>query len=78
MIDPVKKENVAPELTEFYEKVNGKFGKIPGIFGVMAHRPAALLGMVGINHGVMENGTIEPKYRELAYLKTSLVNGCEY
>jgi len=26
----------------------------------------------------MGEGTIEPKYKELAYLKTSLLNGCEY
>lgn len=78
MIKPVTKENVAPELVEFYNKVSEKFGLVPGIFGVMAHRPGALLGMVGINTAVMEKGSIEPRYRELAYLKTSLINGCEY
>ncbi len=78
MIEPVKKENAAPELGELYGKLTDHFGKVPGIFGVMAHRPGALLGMVSINHSVMEKGTIDPHYRELAYLKTSMVNGCEY
>ncbi|MGI8962588.1 MAG: carboxymuconolactone decarboxylase family protein [Bryobacteraceae bacterium] len=78
MIEPVKKEDVAPELVPLYEKLSEKFGMVPGIFGVMAHRPGALLGMAGINNAVMEKGTIEPRYRELAYLKASTVNGCEY
>jgi len=78
MIKPVSKENVAPELAGLYGKLIEKFHMVPGIFGTMAHRPGALLGMVGINEAVMEKGTIEPRYRELAYLKTSLVNGCEY
>jgi AhpD family alkylhydroperoxidase len=26
----------------------------------------------------MRDGTVEPRYKELAYLKTSLLNGCEY
>jgi len=26
----------------------------------------------------MDEGTVEPRYKELAYLKTSLLNGCEY
>lgn len=78
MIQPVKKENVSPQLTGLYAKLTEKFGKVPGIFGIMAHRPGALTGMLSINTAVMEEGTIEPRYRELAYLKTSLVNGCEY
>jgi AhpD family alkylhydroperoxidase len=27
---------------------------------------------------VMSGGTVEAKHKELAYLKTSLLNGCEY
>lgn len=78
MIQPLAKEKASPELTGLYDALTKKFGRIPGIFGVMAHRPGALLGMVSINSAVVEQGTIDPRYRELAYLKTSLINGCEY
>ena len=27
---------------------------------------------------VIDKGTVEPKYKELAYLKTAQINGCEY
>jgi hypothetical protein len=27
---------------------------------------------------VMDEGTVEARYKEFAYLKTSLLNGCEY
>jgi len=45
---------------------------------VMAHRPAALKTFLAFYASVMSEGTVEPKYKELAYLKTSLLNGCEY
>jgi alkylhydroperoxidase family enzyme len=51
---------------------------LPGFFGVMAHRPAVLKNLVPLYGSIMNEGAVEPKLKELAYLKTSIVNGCEY
>jgi alkylhydroperoxidase family enzyme len=51
---------------------------MPNIFGVMAHRPAALRSFLPFFLAVVQQGTVEPRYKELAYLKASMVNGCEY
>ena len=53
-------------------------GKMPNIFGLMGHRPDVLGKFLPFYSAVMEGGTVEPRYKELAYLKTALINGCEY
>ena len=45
---------------------------------VVAHRPAVLKNFLPLYGAVVNEGTVEPKYKELAYLKTSMLNGCEY
>jgi alkylhydroperoxidase family enzyme len=72
------KRNAAPELKEVYEKLTHNLGHMPNVFAVMANRPAALQHFLLLYGAVINGGTIEPKYKELAYLKTSMVNGCEY
>src|SRR5271154_442938 len=44
----------------------------------MAHRPEVLARFLPLYKAVINEGTIEAKYKELAYLRTSMVNGCEY
>jgi alkylhydroperoxidase family enzyme len=78
VVNPLPKEKAAPEVHGVYDGVLKKFGKVPNIFGMMAHRPDALAKFLPFYAAVMEGGTIEPRYKELAYLKTSLINGCEY
>lgn len=38
----------------------------------MAHHPAALNAFLPLYGAVMNAGTVEPRYKELAYLKTSV------
>lgn len=78
MIKPLTREEIDPELHGLFDKLEEKFGNVPAIFGTMARRPGAVQGMVSINTAVMEEGKVEARYREFAYLKTSLVNGCVY
>jgi len=75
---PVRPEQAGSELSGVYEGLTKKFGKVPNIFGVMAHRPEALKHLLPFFNAVMAQGTVAPRYKELAYLKTSMLNGCEY
>jgi len=63
---------------ETLEGLTKQFGKIPNIFATMAHRPKVLKNFLPFYGAVMDEGTVEARYKELAYLKTSLLNGCEY
>ncbi len=77
-VNPIPKERAAAEVKEIYDNLAKAFGRMPNIFAVMAHRPAALKNFLPLYSAVINEGTVEPKYKELAYLKTSLINGCEY
>ncbi len=77
-VNPIPKENAAAEVKAVYDNLTKTFGRMPNIFGVMAHRPDVLKNFLPLYMAVMAEGTIEPKYKELVYLKTAMLNGCEY
>ena len=77
-VTPLPKDKVASEIHATYDALTKKFGKIPNIFGLMAYRPEVLEKFLPFYSAVMEGGTLEPRFKELAYLKTSMINGCEY
>ena len=77
-ISPIAKENAAPEIQPLLDKLTHGFGKVPAFFGTMARVPEAFANFLPFYASVIEHGTVEKKYKELAYLKTSLINGCEY
>lgn len=75
---PLSKEEASAQVHGIYDEMQEAFGTMPNIFGVMARRPAALKNLLPFYHSVVAEGTVEAKYKELAYLKASHVNGCEY
>jgi alkylhydroperoxidase family enzyme len=77
-INPIPREKAPDSLKAVYEDLSKTFARVPNIFGVMAHREAALKAFLPLYGAIMSEGTVEPRYKELAYLKTSLLNGCEY
>ena len=78
VVNPLPKDKAASEIHAIYDALSKKFGKMPSIFGLMAHRPDVLAKFLPLYGAVIEGGTLEPRYKELAYLKTALINGCEY
>jgi uncharacterized peroxidase-related enzyme len=51
---------------------------MPSFFATMARVPEALQHFLPLYAAVIDKGKVEAKYKELAYLKTALTNGCEY
>jgi len=78
VVKPVPKDSATPGIKPIFEDMTKKFGKVPNFFGVMAHRPDVLAAFLPFYGAATGGGTVEPKLKEFAYLKTSLVNGCEY
>jgi uncharacterized peroxidase-related enzyme len=78
VVNPLTKEQASPEVKVTFENLAARAGKVPNIFAAMAHRPAALNAFLPLYKAVVNEGTVEPKYKELAYLRASMVNGCEY
>ena len=78
VVTPLAKDRAASEVHGIYDGLSKKFGFIPNIFGLMAHRPDVLAKFLPLYSAIIEGGTVEKRFKELAYLKTSLTNGCEY
>ena len=78
VINPLTREKAAPEVHGAFDALSKRLGKMPNIFGLMAHRPDVLNKFLPLYGAIIEGGTVEPRYKELAYLKTSLLNACEY
>jgi uncharacterized peroxidase-related enzyme len=78
VVNPLTQEQAPPEAQEVFEKLAARSGKVPNMFAAMAHRPDALKTFLPLYATVINQGTIEAKYKELAYLRASMVNGCEY
>ena len=75
---PLTKEQAPAELHKIFDQLQKDIGKIPNIFGVVARFPAALKTLIQFYDAVMNQGNIDAKFKELAYLKTSIINECEY
>jgi hypothetical protein len=77
-VTPLPRERAAADVQPIYEDMTKKFGKMPNFFALMAHRPAVLKSFLPFYGAATGEGGVEPKLKELAYLKTSLLNGCAY
>ena len=75
---PLTKKQAPVELHKIYDQMYEGFGLMPNIFGVVARFPVALKTLIQFYDAVMSKGKIEAKYKELAYLKTSIINECRY
>ena len=47
-------------------------------FGIMAQKPEVLKTFLPFYGAITGPGALDQRYKELAYLKTSMVNGCVY
>jgi uncharacterized peroxidase-related enzyme len=78
LISPLSKDQAAPAVQPIFDKLIHVFGHMPNFFATMARSPQALEHFLPLYTVVIDKGTVEAKYKELAYLKTALINGCEY
>ena len=78
VINPLPKKEAASSVHGLYDAFAKKFGFMPNIFAVMANRPEALSSFVPFFQTMMGGGTLANRDKELAYLATSMLNGCEY
>ena len=75
---PLTKEQAAPQVHAIFDKLTHVFGYMPGFFGTMARVPDALVHFLPLYSAVIDKGAVDRKLKELAYLKTAQINGCEY
>jgi alkylhydroperoxidase family enzyme len=77
-ISPLSRSEVSPEVGEIYDRFMKVRGNIPNMMRTVAHRPELLKTMNDHFRAVMETGTVPVKLKELLFVRTSQINGCEY
>jgi AhpD family alkylhydroperoxidase len=77
-IAPLEKEQAAEAVRAIYEGMEKKAGRVLNMYKVMAHKPNVLQPFLDFYKQVWAAGALDPKIKELAYLRTSLMNGCTY
>jgi uncharacterized peroxidase-related enzyme len=77
-INPLSKEKASASVHDLYDAMTKNFGFVPNIFAVMAHRPEALSSFMPFAQLMIGGGTLTNRDRELVYVATSMINGCEY
>ena len=78
VVKPVAEDKAAAELKPIYDGMKQKFGRMPNFFGVMAHKPEVLKNFLPFYAAITGPGAVDQRCKEFAYLKASLINGCEY
>ena len=73
----VEKEAAGPEQEKILAQLTQKSGKIANMWKLWSHSPQTLEAYMVFSKSLVK-GSLDPKLRELAYLKTSLINGCAY
>jgi hypothetical protein len=78
VIQPLPVEKAPDDLKPIFEGMTKNFGKVPAFFGIMANKPEVLKNFLPLYGAITGPGSLDQRYKELAYLKTSMVNGCSY
>jgi uncharacterized peroxidase-related enzyme len=73
----VEKEQATPEQEKILSQLTQKSGKIANIWKLWSHSPLTLDAFMSFYKTLMK-GSLDGKLRELAYIKTSLMNDCAY
>ena len=77
IVSYVPTAEAAEKIRPHFEKVESRGHEVPNFLRVLAHSPEILEGFIALN-GAMSQMKLDPKLRELAYLRASEINGCGY
>ncbi len=76
-ITPLNIENAPAGAKPVLEGIKAQFGKVPNIFGTLAHSPTALKTLMGI-FGTLDGGELKGLPNEAIALYIGQQNGCKY
>jgi uncharacterized peroxidase-related enzyme len=76
-VTPLEKEQAPENVRPVYDQVTKQVGHMLNMFKTLAYSPEMLQGFLALN-AALAKVELNPKYRELAYLKTSQLNQCAY
>jgi alkylhydroperoxidase family enzyme len=73
----LEQDQLPPDLQSVYDATQKAIGRVPNFHKLLAYSPKVLTGYLGLG-AAFRDMKLDPKLRELAYLKTSQLNRCHY
>jgi uncharacterized peroxidase-related enzyme len=77
VVSYVANEQAADKIRSLFEGIELKGNPVPNVLRAMAHSPELFQGFLALNSALPKT-KLDGKLRELAYIKTSELNGCDY
>lgn len=75
-VQPLSDEQASPQAQTLFGTLQSAFKMVPNIFRTMGHAPRVLEATLAFDRAI--HSDLDAKLRELAYLKTSKINHCNY
>lgn len=77
LVSYVTNQEAGDKVKAVFEGMEKKLGAVPNVFRAMAHSPEMLEAFLALN-ATLPKTKLDGKLRELAYIKTSELNDCDY
>ena len=77
-ISLIDQADATQEIQEIYAKLDGLGFSILNVFKMFANNRGLLKGFTEIVLALYRDSKLDPRYRELAYLRSSQINSCHY
>jgi alkylhydroperoxidase family enzyme len=77
-IQPIEKDQTSDVVRRIYDSLEQRSGRVSPFFKMLAHKPDVLRAFLQLEGAVWADGALSPKLKDLAYLRVSIRNGCEY
>ena len=74
----IEPEQASPEVRAVYDDLKSWNVPLMNVVKLFANHEGFLKGFYEMFQPLYRNPQIQPRYRELAYLRASQVNGCHY
>ncbi len=73
----LERDQVPPDIQTLYDTVEKGTGRVLNIFKLMAYHARSLPGFLGW-YPKLREGALDIKLGQLAYVRASQLNGCQY
>ena len=77
-IPGIQPQDASLEVRAIYDKYEADGFSIFNVMKMFANKAEFVAALYELTRGLYTNSALSPRYRELAYLRTSQINACHY
>jgi alkylhydroperoxidase family enzyme len=77
-IEPVERESATADVRRIFDALEKEQGAVSNFSRMLAHRPAVLRAYNQLYGALWAESALPGAVKDLAFLRVSILNGCEY